>query len=64
MFDAIKQSKTRSKLVPRFFLNPSYMRGLIQEFYKIKNAVRVELNLFEQAGLTQSYKDGKKTCAR
>ena len=63
MLDTLIQSKTRLKLLLRFFLNPdtsAYLRGLAQEFDESTNAVRVELNRFEQAGLIQSYKEGNK----
>ena len=63
MLDILIQSKTRLKLLLRFFLNPessSYLRGLAQEFDESTNAVRVELNRFEEAGLIQSHKQGNK----
>lgn len=59
MLDTLIQSKTRLKLLLRFFLNPdssAYLRGLAQEFDESTNAVRVELNRFEEAGLIQSHK--------
>ena len=63
MLDTLIQSKTRLKLLLRFFLNPdssAYLRGLAQEFDESTNAVRVELNRFEEAGLIHSHKDGNK----
>lgn len=63
MLDTLIQSKTRLKLLLRFFLNPdssAYLRGLAQEFDESTNAVRVELNRFEEAGLIQSHKEGNK----
>jgi DNA-binding transcriptional ArsR family regulator len=63
MLGTLIQSKTRLKLLLRFFLNPdssAYLRGLAQEFDESTNAVRVELNRFEEAGLIQSHKDGNK----
>lgn len=63
MLDALIQSKTRLKLLLRFFLNPeseAYLRGLAQEFGESSNAVRVELNRFEQAGLIVPHKEGNK----
>ncbi len=63
MLDTLIQSKTRLKLLLRFFLNPessAYLRGLAQEFDESTNAVRVELNRFEEAGFIQSHKDGNK----
>ena len=63
MLDTLIQSKTRLKLLLRFFLNPessAYLRGLAQEFDESTNSVRVELNRFEEAGLIRSHKDGNK----
>lgn len=63
MLDTLIQSKTRLKILLRFFLNPdssAYLRGLAQEFDESSNAVRVELNRFEVAGLIQSHKAGNK----
>lgn len=63
MLDTLIQSKTRLKLLLRLFLNPdttAYLRGLAQEFNESTNAIRVELNRFEEAGLILSHKDGKK----
>ena len=63
MLDSLIQSKTQLKLLLRFFLNPdssAYLRGLAQEFDESTNAVRVELNRFEEAGLIQSHKEGNK----
>lgn len=63
MLDTIIQSKTRIKLLLRFFLNPessAYLRGLAQEFDESTNSVRIELNRFEEAGLIKAHKDGNK----
>lgn len=63
MLDTLIQSKTRLKLLLRFFLNPessAYLRGLAQEFEESTNSVRVELNRFEKAGFISTYKDGNK----
>lgn len=63
MLTTLIQSKTRLKLLLRFFLNPdskAYLRGLSQEFDESTNAVRVELNRFEEAGLIISHKEGNK----
>ena len=63
MLDALIQSKTRLKLLLRFFLNPeseAYLRGLAQEFGESTNAVRVELNRFEETGLIVPHKEGNK----
>lgn len=67
MLDTLIQSKTRLRLLLRFFLNPdskAYLRGLAQEFDESTNAVRVELNRFEEAGLVKSEKQGNKKIFR
>ncbi|MBD3614978.1 MAG: ArsR family transcriptional regulator [Gracilimonas sp.] len=63
MLDTLIQSKTRLKLLLRFFLNPessAYLRGLAQEFDESTNSVRIELNRFEEAGLIEGHKEGNK----
>ncbi len=63
MLDTLIQSKTRLKLLLRFFLNPessAYLRGLAQEFDESTNSVRIELNRFEEAGLIKGAKEGNK----
>lgn len=63
MLETLIQSKTRIKLLLRFFLNPesrAYHRGLAEEFDENTNSVRIELNRFEEAGLIQSHKEGNK----
>jgi len=67
MLDTIVTSKTRLKLILKFFLNPSsaaYLRGLSDEFGESSNAVRLELNRFEQAGLLDSETVGNKKLYR
>ncbi len=57
MLDSIITSKTRIKLLLKFFLNSqtkSYLRNLEQEFGESTNAIRVELNRLEGAGLLSS----------
>ncbi len=47
----------------KFFLNPhttSYLRGLAEEFDESTNAVRLELNRLEGAGMLISHPDGNK----
>ncbi len=47
----------------RFFLNPgttAYLRGLAEEFDESTNAIRVELNRFEDAGMLLSESQGNK----
>jgi hypothetical protein len=63
MLDTLVTSKTRLKLILKFFLNPSsraYMRGLAEEFGESSNAIRLELNRFENAGLLESETSGNK----
>lgn len=57
MLDTLITNKTRIKLLLRFFLNPgsqAYLRGLEEEFGESTNAIRIELNRFEAAGLLVS----------
>lgn len=63
MLDALISSKTRIKLLLKFFLNPrssAYLRGLESEFGESSNAIRLELNRFESAGLLNSFSNGNK----
>lgn len=63
MIDALITSKTRIKLLTRLFLNSSsraYLRGMANEFGESSNAIRLELNRFETAGLLTSSQDGMK----
>lgn len=62
MLDSLITSKTRIKLLCKFFLNPearSYLRELSDEFGESTNAVRVELNRLEKAGLLASETEGR-----
>ncbi len=61
MLDALITSRTRIKLMLKFFLNTSstgYLRGLEAEFGDSTNAIRLELNRFEEAGLLEAHNDG------
>ena len=63
MLDTLVTSKTRLKLILRFFFNPSssaYLKELSKEFDESSNAVRIELNRFEQAGLLKAEASGNK----
>lgn len=63
MLNTLVTSKTRLKLILKFFLNPrssAYLRELAEEFGESSNAVRLELNRFEQAGLLKSEAKGNK----
>lgn len=62
MLDSLITSKTRVKLLIKFFVNngnKGYLRGLAEEFNESTNAVRVELNRLSKAGLLVSEQDGK-----
>lgn len=63
MLEALITSKTRIKLLLKFFLNSSnsaHLRGLEPEFGESTNAIRQELNRFEQADLLISKSEGNK----
>jgi len=63
MIEAIISSKTRIKLLLKFFLNSSttaYLRSLESEFGDSSNAIRVELNRLEKAGMLNSQLIGNK----
>ena len=57
MLDSLITSKTRLKLLMKFFLNPgtsAYLRGLAEEFGESTNSVRVELNRLSKAGFLEA----------
>jgi hypothetical protein len=63
MLDTLITSKTRIKLLLKFFLNgttSSYLRNLESEFGESSNAIRLELNKFEDAGLLKTSVSGNK----
>jgi len=63
MLDALITSKTRIKLLLKFFLNASrmdYLRNLESDLGDNTNAIRVELNKLEEAGLLLSFTKGNK----
>lgn len=63
MLDTLITSKTRIKLLMKFFLNSnarSYLRNLETEFGESTNSIRLELNKFEKAGLLKTEVDGNK----
>jgi hypothetical protein len=63
MIGTLITSHTRIKLLKKFFLNTSiraHLRGLESEFGDSTNAIRVELNRFEEAGLLVSSLDRNK----
>ncbi|NOR05438.1 MAG: GntR family transcriptional regulator [Deltaproteobacteria bacterium] len=62
LFAGIIASKTRIKLLIRFFFNPetkSYLRELAKEFNVSTNSVREELNQLTKTKLLKSEKDGR-----
>jgi len=62
MLDSLITSKTRIKLLLKFFLNSetkAYLRGLAEELGESTNAVRVELNRLTKAGLLEICVDGR-----
>ncbi|MBE9469365.1 MAG: ArsR family transcriptional regulator [Bacteroidetes bacterium] len=63
MLESLITSKTRIRLLMKFFLNSNqtaYLRGLSSEFGESTNAIRLELNRFEKAGLIKSSHEGNK----
>ncbi|MBE9585370.1 ArsR family transcriptional regulator [Mucilaginibacter sp. JRF] len=63
MLETLITSKTRIKLLLKFFLNSdtkAYLRSLESEFGESSNAIRLELNRFEDAGLLVSSAAGNK----
>lgn len=62
LFSGLISSKTRIKLLVRFFFNPairSYLRELSKEFDLSTNAVREELNQLTKTNLLKSEKNGR-----
>lgn len=62
MLDTLITSKTRVKLLLKFFLNmenKSYLRGLEEELGENSNAIRVELNRLTKAGLLEQSTEGR-----
>ena len=62
MLESLITSKTRTRLLLKFFLNPgtsAYLRGLADEFGESTNGVRVELNRLSEAGLLTSSEEGR-----
>lgn len=63
MIETLISSRTRIKLLLKFFLNSktqAYLRSLESEFGESSNAIRVELNRLEKAGMLESHLDGNK----
>lgn len=62
LFSGLISSKTRIKLLVRFFLNPgtrAYLRELSKEFNLSTNAVREELNRLTSSQLLTTEKEGR-----
>jgi predicted transcriptional regulator len=62
LFAGLISSKTRIKLLVRFFFNPmtrSYLRELAKELNVSTNAVREELNQLTKTNLLKSEKNGR-----
>jgi hypothetical protein len=67
MLSTLISSKTRIKLLLKFFLNSntrSYLRSLETEFGESTNAIRIEINRFEQAGMLSAEVVGNKKMFR
>ncbi|MBS1652593.1 MAG: ArsR family transcriptional regulator [Bacteroidetes bacterium] len=63
MLETLISSKTRVKILLKFFLNENqtaYLRGLEEEFNESTNSIRLELNKFENAGFLKSFAKGNK----
>lgn len=63
MIETLISSKTRIKLLLKFFLNSNtkaYLRSLQSEFGESTNAIRLELNRLEGAGMLSSEMNGNK----
>ena len=62
MLDTLITSKTRIKLLMKFFMNPgtrAYLRGLVAEFGESTNSIRVELNRLSDAKIISSENVGR-----
>jgi predicted transcriptional regulator len=63
MIETLISSKTRIKLLLKFFLNSDttgYLRSLENEFGDSSNSIRIELNRLEKAGLLKTSSSGNK----
>ena len=62
MLESLITSKTRIKLLLKFFINPStkaYLRELAKEFDVSTNSIRLELNRLEGSNLLISQTQGR-----
>lgn len=67
MLDSLITSKTRLKLLIKFFVsasNQSHLRGLADEFQESTNAIRKELNQLSEAGYLEKSTDKNKILYR
>jgi len=67
LINTLITSKTRIKLLLKFFLNPhnaAYLRGLESEFGESSNAIRLELNRLEQADMLKTEVQGNRKLFR
>ena len=67
LINGLITSKTRIKLLLKFFINPdtiSYLRQLAGEFEESTNSVRLELNSLTKAKILQKQKDGNTVAYR
>ena len=67
MLETLISSKTRIKLLLKFFLNSNttaYLRSLEAEFGESTNGIRQELNRLESAGMLTSFSKGNKKMFR
>jgi len=62
LLDTLITSKTRVKLLIKFFMNPgtrAYLRELASEFSESTNSVRVELNRLSKAKIISAENVGR-----
>lgn len=67
MLDSLITSKTRLKLLIKFFVsesNQGHLRGLAEEFQESTNAIRKELNQLSEAGYLEKSTDKNKILYR
>ena len=67
MLDSLITSKTRLRLLVKFFLNianKGYLNGLANEFGESTNSVRKELNNLSSAGYLKKYSEDNKVIYR
>ncbi|WP_186758621.1 winged helix-turn-helix domain-containing protein [Echinicola salinicaeni] len=65
MLDSLITSKTRLRLLVKFFINAdnhSHLRGLAEEFGESTNAIRKELNNLSEAGYLQKESEKNRIC--